>query len=120
MGTQDAKLKAFDTVLEWSKQIVTIAAALLIFSTTFIKEVVPDSETMSAQGVLIASWSTLLISVIFGICVMGALAASLNETQNVDELDVFEFQTRIMSLCQFFLFLVGIVLFMWFVLCNIS
>lgn len=35
--TTEIKLKAFDTVLEWSKQIVTIASATVVLSATFIK-----------------------------------------------------------------------------------
>ena len=119
-AAEDARLKAFDTVLEWSKQIVTIAAALLIFSTTFIREVVPDNQEMLAQNALLTSWGFLLTSVIFGLLVMGALAASLNKTVKVATLDVFTLSSRIMSLLQFFLFLAGIVLFMWFVFCNMS
>jgi len=118
-ATEEAKLKAFDTVLEWAKQLVTISAALLVLSTTFIRNVVPDLSTMSAQGLLATSWGILLGSVILGVCVMGTLAASLNDTKDVSSLDVFETPIRVMGLLQFLLFLAGIGLFMCFVNSNL-
>ena len=114
----EMKLKAFDTVLEWSKQIVTLAAALLILSTTFIRNVVPDPAKMDAGGFLTAAWIILLVSVLFGICVMGGLASSLNKAKDDKELDVFVAPIRGMSMIQFVLFFLGIILFMVFVFCN--
>ena len=118
MDTEEAKLKALDTVVEWTKQLITISAALLIFSTTFLREVVPTPGAIHAQPLLLLSWFFLLLSIFCGILVMGAIAGSLDRTKDVSTLTTGKSQIKGTGRFQLGLFFFGILLFMGFVLCN--
>ena len=60
--TKDIKLKAFDTTLAWSKQIVTIASAALVLSATFIKDIL--SGAVVCNGLLVVSWVLFLLPIV--------------------------------------------------------
>src|SRR5258706_15750360 len=80
------RLKAFDSVSEWSKQITTIASASLVLSATFIKDILAGHTVHS--GYLWTSWVLLLLTIIAGVFVLGALAARLN-SGDPGKLDVY-------------------------------
>lgn len=119
MGQDDKeiKIKAFETILEWAKQIITIAAATVVLSATFIKDIFGGK--IICKEVLLASWFSFLLSILVGVVVVGALAAHLN-TGKVAELDIFRGSIKINALIQVILFMAGMVLFIAFVIANMA
>jgi len=117
MTSEDIKVKAFDTILEWSKQLITIASATIVLSATFVKDIF--SDTIVYQGWLFASWILFIFSIVVGILVIGSLAAYLN-TGDGSQLDVYKPSIWSTALAQGALFLFGLGTFLWFVYSNVS
>ena len=67
---------AFEFAADLSKQLITIATALLALSITFAKDLVKRLGERG-QGYLVASWLALLISVLFGVVHLATLTGSL-------------------------------------------
>ena len=120
METTEAelRLKAFDTVLEWSKQILTITTAILVLSAAFIKNLVPDLQLMRCQSLLWMSWLSLLASIVTGICVLGSIAACYNSTKNYTKLDISVGGPKWFGMAQIILFMAGVGLFLLFAKTN--
>jgi len=117
MTSEDIKVKAFDTILEWSKQLITIASATIVLSATFVKDIF--SDTIVHQGWLFASWILFIFSIVVGILVIGSLAAYLN-TGDGSQLDVYKPSIWGTALAQGVFFLCGMGTFLWFVYSNVS
>jgi outer membrane protein OmpA-like peptidoglycan-associated protein len=113
----DLRLKAFDSVSEWSKQIVTIASATLVLSATFIKDVLSGNSIHNAY--LTAAWIFLLLCIVSGVLVLSTLAASLNKGDPAD-LDVYGPSTVAVAVVHVLLFLAGMGLFIFFVVVNLT
>jgi outer membrane protein OmpA-like peptidoglycan-associated protein len=113
----EIRLKAFDSVSEWSKHITTIASATLVLSATFIKDII--SGHVVHQGYLSWSWGLLLCSIISSAGVLGSLIACLNKGEP-GQLDVYSPSIIITAVSQVVLFGVGMGLFICFVSANLS
>jgi outer membrane protein OmpA-like peptidoglycan-associated protein len=111
------RLKAFDSVSEWSKQITTIASATLVLSATFIKDMLSGHTT--STGYLWTSWVLLLLTIVAGVFVLGTLAAPLN-SGNPNNLDVYSGPIAGAAIAQILLFLLGMGAFILFVVSNVS
>jgi hypothetical protein len=111
----DIKLKAFDSVSEWSKQIITIASATLVLSATFIKDILAGAVVH--QGSLTAAWVLLLSCIASGVFVLSALSASLNKGDPA-ELDIYSPAIVITALLQIGLFVAGMSFFIYFAAAN--
>jgi len=111
------RLKAFDSVSEWSKQITTIASASLVLSATFIKDIMAGHAVH--PWYLWISWVLLLLTIITGVFVLGTLAAQLNKGDQ-DTLDVYSPSIVGAAIVQTALFLLGMVAFIFFVASNLS
>lgn len=117
MPQEEIKLKAFETVLEWSKQFVTISSGTLVLSAIFIKDIAGGQ--VSSPNLLIITWGCLLASVLAGIVVMGALSSYLNKG-SVSQLNVYSRTIRISALVQVITFFAGIVLFLAYVVQSLG
>ena len=110
----EIELKAFDVVLEWTKQVVTIASATLVLSATFVKDML--SGKVVHQGCLTWAWVLLLVAVVSGVFVIGATVASLNKK----DLDAFGGMIGWTAIFQVVAFLIGMILFLYFAGANLS
>jgi len=117
MTSDDIKVKAFDTILEWSKQLITIASATIVLSATFVKDIFAD--TIVYQGWLFTAWILFIFSIVVGILVIGSLAAHFN-TGDGSQLDIYKPSIWSTALTQGVLFLLGIGTFLWFVYSNVT
>ncbi len=112
------RLKAFDTIIEWPKQILTFAAAILVLSATFIRTIVPDPSEIVGELLLFISWFALLSSIMAGVVFMGKVAHTLDSATDTGQLNIWKSQT--VGLFQVILFFAGIVAFLVFVYCNLT
>lgn len=113
----DIKLKAFDSVSEWSKQIVTIASATLVLTASFIKDIL--SGKIVDQPCLTWAWILLLACVASSVLVLGAISASLNKG-NPAQLDVYDPAIIVAACVQLVLFAAGMGFFVYFAAANLS
>ncbi len=122
METTEAelRLKAFDTVLEWSKQILTLTTAILVLTATFIKSLIPASQSMVCKSLLWWSWFSLGLSIFAGLCVLGSIAADYNSAKNGTKLDIFDGRASWFGIAQVLLFMAGVGLFLSFAGANMS
>jgi hypothetical protein len=71
------KSKAFDFSAELTKQLITLATAIITLTVTFIKDVAGDFDR-SYSWMLIAIWIAFFLSILFGIFTLGALTGNLD------------------------------------------
>jgi len=116
-SAKELRLKAFDTVSDWSKQVTTIASATLVLSATFIKDILGGHTEHTCY--LWTSWFSLLATVVVGVFVLGALASNLNDG-NPAQLDIYSGSILGASVVQILLFLIGMIAFILFVMSNLS
>jgi hypothetical protein len=128
------KLKTFDTVVEQIKQIITISSATLVLSAIFIKDiigirttatVVAQANQIQYKGYLQVAWGLLLLSILAGICVLGAISTHLDEETKksteqalADRIHIFSWWIRGFALISALTFIAGISLFLWFAVKN--
>lgn len=67
--------KAFDFAQEASKQLISLATAIIALTITFLTDVVAEGE--GASGLLKAAWVLFLISVLFGVVALLAMTGNL-------------------------------------------
>jgi flagellar biosynthesis protein FlhB len=115
---KETRFKAFDITSEWSKQLVTVAAAVVALSATFVHDVIGANQAVG--GWLVLSWVLLLASVVTGVLLLGALIAQLNRARDASTLDVYHGASRWFAVAQLVTFVVGLVAFVIFFSTNIS
>ncbi len=117
MNDQDLRVKSVDTALEWTKQIITLSAGILVVSGTFIKDLF-NGEFVYV-GFLVTSWLTLCISILAGLLFMGALC-SLLATKPIGEISIYSSPARSVGLVHFASFFLAMVCFAAFALKNLQ
>ncbi|MDQ3622268.1 MAG: hypothetical protein M3463_07245 [Verrucomicrobiota bacterium] len=106
----DQRQKAFDFAQEVSKQLITLATAVIAVSLTFGADIA-TCATGNARSFLIWSWSLLLVSLVFGLWTLMALAGNL-ETASASSTtpSIRTANVTIPAVAQILLFLAGLVL----------
>lgn len=119
------KLQAFAILVTWSRLLTTIAAGVLALSVTFFRVIEPSSSSEASQQaslelpwLLIASWSALFISLVFGAILVGSLSAHLN-IGSVETLSTQKPSILWKTFAQWISFLLGILLFAIFGFVNL-
>lgn len=112
MAFDERVQKAFDFAADLTKQLITIAAAILTFTVTFIKD---GAEVDGWQkAILILSWITLILSIGCGIMTLMALTGNLDPKAdtNGNKTPILEITSKNVtgsSKQQILLFLAGII-----------
>lgn len=101
-------------VQDITKQLITLGSAILALSATFLKSIV-GSYPLSIFLICI-SWILITISIIFGIITLASLVDKLKN--NI--YDPFATPTRTPAIIQWITFVIGITLFLIFVIVNLS
>lgn len=112
---KDDSNEVINAVLEWTKQITTLASGTLVLSATFIKDIFKG--TVEHQILLICSWVLFAVSAIFGILLMGNLCYLFSE-KNRGIRSIYNLTTRLIGLIHFLAFVVGICFFVYFASSN--
>ena len=112
---QDQRIESVKTAHELSKHLIMLATGTIILSGTFIKDIANGS--VSDMTFLLASWISMAISILFGVLLSGSLIYSLSSKQGED-LDPY--QGNYKGVIQSSAFLLGIILFIYFIKENSS
>lgn len=102
--------KAFDFASETTKQLITIASAILAVTVTFAKDML-NERTIHAAWALQFSWALYLISILFGIWTLMALTGSLEpNTEDSGKPTIRKKNVTIPSCLQILVFLIAVLL----------
>ena len=107
--------EVINVVLEWSKQITTLASGTLVLSATFVKDIFQG--TVLHQWALVSSWLLFALSAIFGIILLGNICF-LFSNQNEEPPSIYNGATRIIALIHCCSFGIGLALFFYFASYN--
>lgn len=116
MSDDDVKVKSIETALEWTKQIITLSAGILVVSGTFIKDLFGGSYVGS--NYLIASWIALCVCIVAGILFMGSLCSLLAKGR-ASEVALYSQPAQSLGLIHFLAFMIAIGAFAMFSLKNL-
>jgi hypothetical protein len=108
--------EAFDFFKEASVQLITLALGAVVFSATFYKDILAGASRHHL--LLECSWGLFVLSILFGILVVGGLSWQLNYATDENDLDIYS--SRWTALIQLLTFLLAIGLFALFVALNMS
>jgi hypothetical protein len=75
--------KAFDFALDVTKQLITLATAVIALTITFLTDVAKEASADTARW-LQAGWVFYLVSIAFGILTLMALTGTLGDTKSSD------------------------------------
>lgn len=104
-----------NAVLEWTKQITTLATGTLVLSATFITDILKGRVEL--EYILISSWVLFALSALFGILLMGNLCF-LFSFRNKEPPSIYGTTTRVIANLHFWTFLIGLVGFVYFASAN--
>jgi hypothetical protein len=97
--------KAFDTAQDSSKQLLTVAAGIVVLTITFFEDFGKHAP-FSAKVLLAASWVAYSISILCGIFTLQTLAGNLEN----EKLSIYELNTKIFSIAQIATFVIALIL----------
>ena len=102
----DRTKKAFDFLQDATKQIITLATAILTFTITFLKDIAKNADDVS-RNLLTGSWIFLVVSAIAGLFVLLNMSGVLAK---VTKPDIYKGSIRFLSLAQLGAFALALVL----------
>jgi hypothetical protein len=111
----DERVKAsFDFAQESTKQMITLATGIIALTITFQKDFL-NSSSIPAQAKFYAplSWLLFLLSVIFGLWTLLALAGSL-DPKNQGQPSIYGMNIIIPSIMEILCFIAGLSLTVWY------
>lgn len=107
--SDELKKKAFDFASDTTKQLITIATALIALSITFL-------DSLGGSGskvILLLCWIALFLSVLFGVATLMALTGTLEKCTEKDDpipLSIYGLNVKRPSFLQILFFLLGLFL----------
>jgi len=75
---EENQKKAFDFSADLTKQLITLATAIITLMVTFSKDIIGGVSGSCILYLLLATWALFIISVLFGLLTLGALTANLD------------------------------------------
>ena len=77
--------KAFDTITEMTKQLLTLASAILTLTIAFAKDILKPAPSKHAIDLIQWSWGLYLLSIVCGILTLGTVAGTLANAANAQK-----------------------------------
>ena len=106
----DATAKAFDFAQDVTKQVLTLATAIIAVTITFFKDFAGHA-TYATKVVMGCSWIAYLVSVILGLWTLMALTGTLQPLRPVDaRLSIQGSNVRLPAFLQLIFFLIALIL----------
>jgi hypothetical protein len=99
--------KAFDFAQEATKQLITLATGIIALTITFLTDVL---ETEGSAGFLQAAWVMFLVSIVFGMLTLLALAGNLERPGEGRGPSIYRGNIVAFSACQVLAFSVAMTL----------
>lgn len=103
----EIRAKAFDVVIDLTKQVITLSTALIALGVTFIKDFA-DTAPADARMWLASSWIALLFSVVLGLLTLMACAGILGRAKDTASADPYSGNARLLGGLQLITFLIGL------------
>ena len=104
MAFSDQRAAAFEHASDTTKQLITLATAIIAVSITFSKDII--GNTTAHRGVLISAWITYLLSIIFGVWALLAMTGELQpNSQGSDDPSIRRPNVTIPSVVQILSFI---------------
>jgi hypothetical protein len=112
MADSSAKIKSFDYAQDVTKQVLTLATAVVTITVSFLKDIVTEAPG-DARTVLYFSWA------LFALSILGGIATLLNLTGRVAEVEsstegIKAFAIRFFSLVQLISFFLAFACIVYF------
>lgn len=110
------KKYAVDTMVEVTKQLLTLASGFIVLSVSLLDAMIPDSGGPAKSfGLVIVTWVSLVLSIMSGLLALGAIAATAQEegAYNVDDA-----ATKWLLRFQQILFVIAFTTFVCFAIAN--
>jgi hypothetical protein len=102
----DEMKKAFEFAGELTKQLITLATAIIGLTITFIKDYL-KSATPGSQSFAYWAWYSFLVSIAMGILTLATITGNLSKSQNPTP---YATNTTFFSILQFLTFGLGLAL----------
>jgi len=115
---EEHQKKAFDSALDLTKLLITLATGTLALTATFIKDILHVSDAKPAipyKWLLFTTWGLMLFSVFWGLLAIGTITGTLDDIEAAiarskqKKLTVFSGNIKLCSASQSLLFYIGIV-----------
>lgn len=103
----DTRQRAFDLVVEITKQVITLATALVALGVTFAKDFVGVGPE-DARLWLARSWVAFLLSIVFGLVTLMACAGAHGRAKEDGNVDPYQTNIRVVGSVQLLAFVVGL------------
>jgi hypothetical protein len=104
-----AEKKALDTAIDLTKQLITLSTGVITVFATVLGLLKPIST--STVWYLFLGLVLEIISIVFGLCVQGAVIASLSTEKKFDI--AYSESVRFLAVIQWFFFLAGLAVVSW-------
>lgn len=101
--------KAFDFASDLTKQLITLSVGVIALTVTFVKDVKGTAHTL-----LVVSWAIYLVSILFGVATMMALAGNLERPGDNAKPSIYAGNIRMLAGIQVVAFAVATGLTIWF------
>lgn len=103
--------RAFDTVVDITKQVLTLSTGVAALSVTFLTDVAGNAGP-GARAFLAASWIAFILAVAFGLLTLMAAAGVQRDagTQDADAPSIYAKNLRLLGGVQLITFGVGLLL----------
>lgn len=101
--------KGFDFALDLTKQLITVATAVIALTITFLTDVAKDASAWTAVWLQFA-WVLYLVSIAFGIFTLMALTGTLADPKAKAPPSINAGNVRLFALAQQFSFFVAVAL----------
>lgn len=75
----DLKKYAVETMVEVSKQLITLASGFIVLTVLLLDVIIPDSGGVKSFWLMIMTWVLLLLSMLSWLFALGAVAATVQE-----------------------------------------
>jgi ABC-type dipeptide/oligopeptide/nickel transport system permease component len=104
----DATKLLYESAADLAKQMMTLSTGVLGVTAAFVKDIAKDATPRAVRSLRL-SWLAHLVSLIFGIWVLMAIAGTVGRIASGSKLDhLISFNIRLPALMQVICFLLGI------------
>ena len=99
--------KAFEFASDATKQLITLSTAIITITITFAKDIFGGS--INNKALLMISWISFLLSIVFGVGTLLALTGELEQTENNQrEPTIRKKNVTLPSILQILLFIIAL------------